>query len=45
MTMSNEETSLHFEELDQQSDEDDDITSLDFGVTIIEDLDDKNLWA
>ena len=45
MVVSNEETSLHFEKLDHESDEDDDNTYLDFGVIIIEDLDDENLWA
>ena len=43
MVVSNEETTLHFAELDHESSKDDDSTSLDFGVTIIEDLDDKNL--
>jgi len=45
MIVSNKETSLHFEELDQESGADDNNTSLDFGITIIEDLDDENLWA
>jgi len=33
MVVSNEETSLHFEELDHESGEDDDSTFLDFEVT------------
>ena len=31
--------------LDDESVEDDDITSMDFGVTIVEDLDDPKSWA
>jgi len=34
MVVSNEDTSLHYEDLDDQSVEDDEITSMDFGVTI-----------
>ena len=36
MVMSNEDTSLRYGDLDDQSDEDDDITSMDFGITIVE---------
>ena len=45
MVVSNEDTSLHYEDLDDESVEDDDITSMDFGVTIVEDLDDPKLSA
>jgi len=45
MVVSNEDTSLYHEDLDYESVEDDDITSMDFGVTIVEDLDDPKLWA
>ena len=45
MVVSNEDTSLPYEDLDDESVEDDDITYMDFGVTIIEDLDDPKLWA
>ena len=45
MVVSNGDTSLHYEYFDDQSDEDDDITSMDLGITIVEDLDDQKLWA
>ena len=45
MVVSNEDTSLRYGDLDDQSDEDDDITSMEFGVTIVEDLNDQKLWA
>ena len=45
MVVSNEDTSLYHEDLDYESVDDDDITSMDFGVTIVEDLDDPKLWA
>ena len=38
MVVSNEDTSLYCEDLDDESVEDDDITSMNFGVTIVEDL-------
>ena len=41
--MSNEDASLHYEDLDDQSAEDDDVTSMDVGVTIVEDLNDQKL--
>jgi len=45
MVVRNEDTSLHYEDLDDQSVEDDDITSIDLGVRIVEDLDDQKLCA
>ena len=45
MVVSNEDTSLYYEDLDDESDEEDNITSMDFGVTIVENLDDPKLWA
>ena len=38
MVVSNEDTSLHYGDLYDQSDEDNDIISMDFGGTIVEDL-------
>ena len=45
VVVSNEYTSLYFEELDHQSNENDGITCTEFWIKIIEDLDDKMLWA
>jgi len=39
MVVSNEDTSLYFEESDHQSEEDDDITLMNFGGKLLEDLD------
>ena len=44
MVVSIEDTSLYYEDLDDENVEDDDITSMDFSVTIVEDLDDPKLW-
>jgi len=35
MGFSNEDTNLHYEDLDHQSVEDDEITSMDFGIIIV----------
>ena len=37
MVVSNEDTSLYYEDLDDESVEEDNITSMHFGVTIVED--------
>ena len=43
MVVNHKDTSLHFEELDHQSDIDCDVNSMDFGIIIVTDLDDEKL--